>query len=875
MKLFILTVISLLSIQAIGQGLEIEGKFEEQPLWEVIMDLEKRYGLTFNYEPMLVAAIQINTIVKKQPLKMALEQLFQSTNLTFKIIDKTSIVLIPKKQPSLMANPKSKPKLKQISICGQVFDNLTKSPMEFVNVFIRGTSKGITTDNSGEFKLSGYFSPSDTVEISYIGYEYQRLPVEKFLKDCPTIQLNYQAFIFERVIVKDYLTDGIHLGQEYEPVELNISRLQTIPGFTEPDILQSTQLLPGVSSPTETATGVHIRGGTPDQNLVLWDGIPMYNTGHFFGMLSPYNPFVVEDVEVYRSGFNPKYGGRVSGVIDIKTKNKIPEKANYDIGVNFTHIYANVKLPINKKNSLVLSSRRSYIDIYQSTTYNQWFNRVFQTGKVADSQDDVEELPDSVAAQVSFVYEDYNAKWLFRPNNKDEISWSGYYGRNIFDFRTSDEDLDFGRTSDKLNWKNYGMSGKWKRQWTPNYQSELNLIYSDYQSLYEFELVSDEDTSEVYEAKENLIQDLTIKWHNDYQLSMSHNLQFGYQFSQKRLNFDLDIDYRLGEDVDIEEAVELSFINSLYGSYTYNQSKKWLVNLGIRLNHYDLTEAIYFEPRFSIRYFPTDHLQLKATGGSYLQFISQLLEFNDLGVNYQTWIMAIDSVIPVLKGTQFSTGVLWKHKGYTIDIEGYVKTLSGLTSMALNYGGASLEERPFDVGMGTIWGLDVLVRKQWKGYKTWLGASTSSVFYSFEEIDGGQKFPASHHQRFTFKWIQLFSSNNWHFSTAWYWNDGLPYTQPAGILEEEDDTFIDFPTQNNGRLDVTHRLDLSILYNIVPKSGKWKGKVGVSIFNVYNQYNAFARNFFIDEDENEVLIVEDLERHLLEFTPNFSFRMVW
>ena len=212
------------------------------------------------------------------------------------------------------------------------------------------------------------------------------------IKKQPKVDLSKTQQLDE-ILISEYLTTGIREGQD-KSITVSPKELGILPGLTEPDVLQSIQLLPGVQSPTETASGLYVRGGTPDQNLILWDGIKMYNSGHFFGTISAFNPYITDEIKLFKSGTKARYGNRVSSVIDISSDNKIPESIKGGFGFNMTHIDAYFKAPISKKVAILVSGRRSFTEIFNTATFKNLAKRVFQNTKISvQGHGDHEVLP--------------------------------------------------------------------------------------------------------------------------------------------------------------------------------------------------------------------------------------------------------------------------------------------------------------------------------------------------------------------------------------------------------------------------------------------------------------------------------------------------
>ena len=370
------------TFSALGQSsTTINIDFKETPIKVVLQYLETEYGVKFSYKNEVIPDVQLTVAGSGWSLDQTLSEILQTTNLGYEIVQSKYVLLFPEE------------KAIEWNLCGRVLDRNTGEPLAFASISLQNGQNGTYTEESGKFTLSGFFSEQDTVLVSYVGYQGQQMTVAQLTRQpCKNIFLGLALFDFPKIIITEYLADGIDQSTSDGHISIRPEKMDMLPGLTEADVLQSIQLLPGVSSPNETASGIYIRGGTPDQNLILWDGIPMYHSGHFFGSISAFNPAVVDDVKVYRGGFGPQYGGRVSGVIDISSTEKIPEQISMGVGVNLTHGDVFAKIPLFKqKSALILSFRRSFTDIWQTPTFRQMAKKVFQGTKIGNTQEEAEE----------------------------------------------------------------------------------------------------------------------------------------------------------------------------------------------------------------------------------------------------------------------------------------------------------------------------------------------------------------------------------------------------------------------------------------------------------------------------------------------------
>ncbi len=843
---------------------KISATYENEPLQKVLLSLERNYKIVFSYTSEVIENQVITSNVDDLILEKALTGILGNTTVDFEIINETYVVLRSRE-----------PNTSELFICGRIIDT-NETPLSFANIFIKKNNQGTSANENGIFEWQGKINATDTILISYVGFQSKKI-IAADLEKCPTITLQLQKSFFSEVLVKEYVISGIEQSESLNHLVLRPKEMEVVPGLTEADVLQMVQILPGVQSPDESATGLHIRGGTPDQNLILWDGIPIYNSGHFFGMLSAFNPYIVDNVKVYRGSFGAEYGGRVAGVIDISSENKIPKKVKADVGINFTHADASIAIPFfQNKSALILSARRAYTDVIETPTYQKLSSRVFQKGKINEQLNIVEEEDEDLDLNLNFIFNDLNAKWLFQPNAKNDFAISAFGIFDKLEFLSLNQEEDLSE-EDNLNLDNIGWSGHWNRKWKRNLSSQAKISYTDLQNDYRFRLgvIDDSLDVELDRLQLNEVTDLTFQLNNNWRFSKNLKLNFGYQFS------DLIVGRKIkwSEEDEIEELVDTTQVHTMYFTLSPNFKDKWKFDLGTRFSYDQLTQTRFLEPRFSLFYIPNKKWQFKFSSGIYQQFVSQVVELNDLGFNEQLWVLASeDEDFPIVKNKSLSAGILFHRPDFQIEVEGYFKKLAGLTSVSPAFINSNSVQDIFNVGEGEVLGLDVLIRKRWSNYQTWLSYTYNQVQYNFEEINLGQDFSAPHERPHSFTSVHLLKYRNWQFSASWKYASGKVYTKATGIGFEDDDAFPIYSEDeiNASRLPNYHRLDASILYKILPKNKSMEGMIGLSFLNIYNRRNLLSRQYSVEEDEdtqeNELIV---LDRPLLGFTPNVVFRWAW
>ena len=840
--------------------LTISADYKDTPLSQAIGELQSEYSLVFSYTDDLIQDKVISASFQELELEEGLDLIFEQAGIEIEIINEQYIVLRAKT-------------ILPIQLCGTITgENGQKLP--FASVLSLRTLTGTQTNDEGAFRWETKINLQDTIAISYVGYLPKKLTAARLL-NCPQIQLKLQSFSFSEVLVKDYITSGIEQGESFDHVKLKPSKISVVPGLTEADVLQMVQILPGVQSIDESATGLHIRGGTPDQNLILWDGVPIYNSGHFFGMISAFNPYIVESAESYRGSFGAEYGGRVSSVIDIHSIETIPDKPTVHSGINFTHADFSAVVPFwNQKAAFMVSGRRAYTDIIESPTYKRLSQRIFQKSKIGEAQgvDQEEEDFDYI---LQFNFTDLNAKWLWQPDEKNKIAVSAFGIHDNLSFSVDNFDTEL-QTRDDANLDNLGGSAQWERNWRPNFSSKALMSYTTVRNRLEFYF--DEQGaggSDWGSTQLNEIDDLSFKLTNQWEYTEGLQFDFGYQWSDLNVKRQWIFEE---EDSGEEEITEHASIHSGFLTMTSKVHDKLLLKTGLRANLVREYERPYFEPRLSLTYFPDQNWQLKASAGQFYQFISQVIELNDLGLNQELWVLSsLDDNIPIAKNSQFAGGFLFNRGTFQLELEGFYKILSGLTSFSPVFINNFQQDNESE-GTGTAWGIDLLLKKRWRSYETWLSYSYGRVFYTFDIYNDNSPFPAPHDRPHSLTSVHQLKHKRWDFAVSWKLASGRAYTAADGFFIEEDDAFPEYAYNraNENRLPLYHRLDASVLYNLAFKSNGLEGKIGISALNLYNRRNILSREYFVFFDEEvQSFTLEALDRPMLRFTPNLVLRLSW
>ncbi|MBD0831234.1 TonB-dependent receptor plug domain-containing protein [Aestuariibaculum sediminum] len=671
----------------------------------------------------------------------------------------------------------------------------------------------------------------------------------------------------QRVVVKKYIASGISVNNNDTSIQLSPKRIEVLPGLIEPDVLQTIQLLPGIQSPTETASGLFIRGGTPDQNLILWDGIKMYNSGHFFGTISALNPYITEDIKLYKNGTNAKYGNRISGVIDIASDSDLTSKFSGGAGFNMTHGDANVKIPINEKVGIMLAARRSIADIVDTETFKNLSKRVFQETKISEGNKVFED--DNVTTTMDlFYFNDATLKAIINPNENNSIVFSNIITKNKLDYGFLIEEYDEA-SQDQLDIRNEGSSLAWNRKYNNSFSHDINAYYSNYNLEYQgTNSITNEFNDRLY--KQNKVTDAGISFNANYVLDSISKLGFGYQYASNNVKYELSFeDSESPEDNYFEMRDKTNNSHAIYADYKYTIRDKWLVNIGGRTNYFSSVRRFFLEPRVQLEMYMSPAFKIKTSVENLHQSVSQVIEFNtqEFGLENQIWVISDTEETPVLNSLQITSGVVFNKNNWYLDIEGYYKKINGLTSFTLGFDNI---DDFFSKGKSKIFGLDVLLKKKINSYNTLFSYSFMDNDFTFNSLNDGDPFSGNSDITHHVIWSHSYDWKNFKMSLGWNFRTGIPYTRANGLIETNEGPEIDFEATNGARLPNYHKLDFSVIYGFnFTKNSTWRGKVGLSFLNIYNQKNVLSRKYEIRQSaEDDSFVLREINKNALGFTPN-------
>lgn len=904
-----------------SQQARIDLSYQHESLPSILNRLQDSYQLDIAFDPVRLETIYLTGNIKDQSIESCLAHLLQGSGFTFEFLSTHEILIKPAPRAAE----------KTFNLRGQVVDITTGEALPFASVFIPALQRGVRSDNHGFFSLTDLPQRQVSVEVTFIGYkplvQILRIPAGGKLQ----FGLEQDRISLEEVVISHGSEQTVHVADAPGQIQINPEKITTLSGLGEPDLLKAIQLLPGVKGTNVASSGLYVRGGTPDQNLVLFDGITTYRIDHFFGLFSAFNSRAIQSVDIHRGGFGAKYGGRVSSVINIQGKAADYQKAHASLGASLLNSHAHIELPLLKnKGSLLVSGRRSYTDIINNPMYhgllnyitsppeNSSFTDLFQRSSIS-IDDAYQENPKvelnlsnaivnqsvetaevefydlntqlryRTANEDAFRYEsipdfqfyDLNGKLNLQLSDQDVLSMTYYQGGDKLLYSFSEETPN-GReiqNIDQLTLRNQGFSSSWARQWDSRIYSKVNFSWSGYKNHYAYGFLGKDDTSRytTFIDQQNNIQDYSMRADHSWQIDDQNDFEFGTEFSQKAIRFHFDND--TVKLADFSTGATLA----TYAQHTFHPEPNLGMTLGLRATYHQRTDKWYFDPRLSLDYQLSERFFIKGAWGIYHQFVNRVQINNGLGLGEEFWALADGQDIPVQMANHFIAGVSYKHNGWVIDLEAYHKFTQGIITYAYGFAPEELidtgQERLLAGGHATVKGIDVLLQKKWNEYYTgWISYSLSRVNEKFVGVNLGQGYPALQDQMHEIKVVNQLNIDHFEVAATWLFSSGRPYTQ----AEDTRSILLPDGTSTHGlglgsihaeRLPAYHRLDLSFSYQF--KVAKSKSKIGLSIYNFYNRGNVRSRRYFLNHSQYSFIqpSIGTSDVYDLGFSPNIFFNI--
>jgi len=762
----------------------------------------------------------------------------------------------------------------QVSLSGYVRDSANGESLIGVTIYLKETQQAIQTNNYGFYSISA--KPGRyTLIVSYVGYATINTTIDLNSNTTTNFELRNSTEMKEVEVTAARKDENVR-NAEMGTVRLSMAQIKTLPVvFGEVDVLKTLQLLPGVQSAGDGLSGFYVRGGGPDQNLVLLDDAPIYNTGHLFGFFSIFNSDAVKDVTLIKGDAPANYGGRLSSVVDVTMKEGNMKEFHCEGGIGLIASRFSIEGPIKKnKGSFILSGRRTYID----AVAKPFFSKLKNSG---------------------YYFYDLNLKANYILGKKDRIYLSGYMGLDKFTFANQTNTF-----TAKIPWGNQTATVRWNHQYNSKLFSNTSLIYNAYSFQSQFSENSVTNSSNAFGIKiASGIHDENLKYDLDYFATNKHHIKTGFIYTYHtfipnqvsgqadtiKLNpanpytkYAHELGIYILDDFDLTDRIKINYGLRYsafmqvgpYTSYQYNAS-----GIATDSASYGAGKPVVtyggLEPRLNFRYTLSDDASFKAGIARTYQYV-HLVTNNGTTLPTDVWVPSTDIVKPEI-ALQYSAGYFRNFLDNKLEtsVEVYYKDMQNQIQYKNGYVPNSLQDPQYSYvfGRGWAYGSEFFINKTQGKFTGWIGYTLSWTNQQFALLNNGAVFPAKYDRRNDLSVVGNYViSKKWTVSSVFVYGSGNAITLPTSIYIINNTPVQEYSKINAYRLPAYDRLDISA--TLTPQHSrprKWQGSWSFGIYNVYDRHNPFFMYVATQGSAQTGITVKTYEVYILPILPSVTY----
>jgi hypothetical protein len=736
------------------------------------------------------------------------------------------------------------------TISGYIQEDESGENLIGVSIYDKETLKGTVTNQYGFYSLT-LEEKTYNITYSFIGLESVTKKIILNKNTRVNVSLRNKTIIAKEVLVTGEKLDKNVTSSNMSQVKIEVNNIKQLPVILgEIDVLKSAQLLPGITSNGEGSSGLYVRGGGPDQNLILLDEAVVYNASHLFGFFSVFNADAIKDINIIKGGMPAEYGGRLSSVLDITMKDGNNKKYQADGGLGLLSSRLTIQGPVQKdKSSFIVSGRRTYIDVLSKPFLNKIDP---ETGE-----------PNAFSGSGYYFY-DLTTKINYRISDKDRLFLSGYFGRDVFNFANSDNGFAI-----EIPWGNATGSLRWNHLFNDKLFMNTSVIFSDYR--FEFNLAQSELEFKIFSG----INDWNTKVDFLYQPNQRHTIRFGTNYTYHEFT----PGNATGRSGDVEFAPDEIFKQysnegALYFSDDFELSDEIKINAGIRYSSFqhrgDISLINYLkndlslnsdnyrniEPRLSLRYKLNTTSSVKASYTENYQYV-HLASTSSVSLPTDLWVPSSTGIKPKFS-RQYALGYFknFRDNMYETSLEAYYKEMTNLIEYKEGYlpedNTNTSSDDSFTFGDGDSYGIEILLKKNQGKTTGWIGYTLSKTTRYFDEVNNGISFPAKYDRRHDLSITATHKlSKSWVLSGVFVYASGNSITLPTERYVIGGDVYTQYTSRNGFRMDPYHRMDIGATYTPSKKKKNFKSSWNFSIYNVYSRKNPYFIYFALEGiDEN-------------------------
>ncbi|TGV01098.1 TonB-dependent receptor [Flavivirga rizhaonensis] len=802
--------------------------------------IEVFFKVSFNYESSLLKnKICTNCFYNENTsLKAHLRYLERNFMLSFTIATQNKIVVKPIKKDVLY-----------------FYDSEDKTPLEHVLITDVNNNKTWVTSKEGQVFFNDAIPK--TMQISHLIYGKKNIDISKLKTN--KIYMTKQIQGLEAFFIYPFFSTGTYKHTD-GTFFIKTKEVGTLAGLTSHDVIKNLENLPQVSSNSESISDLIVKGSTQDQNLFVWNDIKIYQNSHFFGLISAFNENLLSTITLYDNATPAEYGNSTSSVISLEHEKKFSKKITGGIGVNFLSADGYVKIPINEKSELLLSTRKSLTDVWDSPTYLNYAKKAFQSSNISESSLNVSNN-NVIETKNTFDFHDSQLQYKLAVNKSNSIGLNVLLLANNLSYEETIA-LNNTRKESKLKQENAALGFNWRHIFSNKSQLETIINYSNY-SLQGGNFLLSRDISS-FQSNRVRNYETTLKYS-----STPKNKGFIYEagICQEHLT----VTNRINNFNEFFKSYknQQSNIYGVFGTLNYTK-KKIKTGWNLRNVYYEFLKSFQFEPRFHITYMPIPEVDIQVRGERKTQNISQVinLENNFLGIEKRRWFLANNTIAPLQKSKQLELSFGFKKRKHMLNASIYSKIVEGITTN--NQGFQNLNQ--FDNLFGSYDVKGYMFHYNYKNhfFNTWVSYNYSTNKYKFKDLNPSRFYNNNDIRHSLISGVNI-KHKSFNLSFGMEYSSGKPYTsinKDLPIIEGEFNA-INYNEPNTERLEDYLRFDTSLSYHF-DISKKIDYKLTIGLINIANRKNILNRYYTLTEDRENI---EVLNKYGLEFTPNVSLNI--
>ncbi|MET0300412.1 MAG: hypothetical protein ABW036_11640, partial [Flavitalea sp.] len=808
--IFLFTTILVFSISVVA------GQENKTQLRDYLNKVESKHNVRFSFIDEEINGIDIIAPDLNLTLSKILSELGQQSRLVFSIVSDGFVVV------HRVGNP-----LK--TICGYLKDHESGEPVSNATVTgLRG--ERVYTDEKGFFTINLTDNPK--LYITHLTYKSKSInAVITRASDCLIIMMDKEIKNLDGVVVRHFLTRGLRVKAD-RSYSLLPKQAGLLPGLTEPDVLQTLQQLPGIVSIDQSVSNISVRSGSHDQNVFLWNGIRLFQVGHFFGLISAFNPNLPHSVTVYKNGTPAQFGESVSGTILIDSPpDTIGTREKSSVGLNLVNADFNTAFRTSSKTYWQISGRRSITDIFRSPVYDKYHERVFQNTKITNF------FADQV---VDYTSEEEFRFYDLTAQVKHEINAGSSISSNII---LVGKDLNVTQRmhpdslpeTSQLKEMTFGGNIVYKRAWSSRQKTSIAASLSHYK-------LSSEDNQidgDLITKQENRVNDAGLQITHSAVLLDGYNLTANYNLSNISI---------ANEDRQLNGGSQSSADDNVVSQWLAVQLDKRIDRFyflaGIRNQHFLSFPKLRIEPRLNLSYYPSEKFTLTLSGETKSQTSYQQIDRQEdfFGIESKRWRLADERSVPLLTSKQASFQLQFQHRGWLLMGEVFAKRVNGITSQSQGFRNQFVYMSA--IGDYTVNGAEFLAQKKYRSITAWVNFQLNNSNYHFSSLQPA-RFTNNYEIPHLLRFGLIYADERWGAAVGGSWSAGRYYTQPLSRIPSvgnDGKLSIMYEMPNQSQLEDNFQVNASFS-RVLRFSETWSIRTGVAVQNLFD-YSAVINRIY-------------------------------